>query len=53
MVDDEHLLLWNDRDDGRGWDAPDPMPARPYFEHRRVVQVLVRQDPLDCAVSAA
>jgi hypothetical protein len=52
MVDDEHLVGRDARDDGRRRDAPDAPAARPHLQHRRVVRVALRPDPLDRAMAA-
>lgn len=51
-VDDEHLLLRDDRDDRRGGHTPDAMPPRTHLEHGRIVRIDVREDPLDRAVAS-
>jgi hypothetical protein len=51
-VDDEHLLGGDDGDDRRRGHAPHAASPRPHLEHRGVVRVVIRQDPLDRAAAA-
>lgn len=50
-VDDENLLLRDDRDDRRGRNLADPPMARPNLEQRRIVRIDVRENPLHRAAA--